>query len=134
MTNVTRLRRPTENRGPSNASPDSRWKEGRMYAIAFDLDTEAGNRLHPSGDYHNAYGDIRRFLETRDFWNQQGSVYYSNHTKVVIVMKVVLDLQTRYPWFRSIVRDLRVLRIEENDDLLPLLGQPELPFSQTGTE
>lgn len=131
--NVTRLRRPLGSRGPVRHSSDSRWDAGRMYAIAFDLDTDACGRLYPGADWRGAYGDIRRVLEAAGFWSQQGSVYYSNHTKVVKVWQTIMELQTKYPWFRLVVRDLRMLRIEENDDLLPLLGQPDLPLPMTGT-
>jgi hypothetical protein len=44
------------------------------------------------------------------------------------VRQAVTELQRRHPWFRNVVRDLRMLRIEENDDLLSLLGQPDLPM------
>jgi virulence-associated protein VapD len=31
------------------------------------------------------------------------------------------DLTRRFPWFRSSVRDMRMLRIEENNDLGPAI-------------
>lgn len=109
------------------------WSDGRMYAIAFDLDTIACQRRYPGASWRNAYDDIRRVLEEYGFRGQQGSVYYSSHAKSVRVVQTVLAIQNRYPWFREVVRDLRMLRIEENDDLLPLLGQPELPLSKSST-
>jgi virulence-associated protein VapD len=113
---------PTEHTAPT-------WSEDRMYAIAFDLDKAACERHYPGTDWRNAYGDIRRVLEAAGFWSQQGSVYYSNHKRVVVVFQTVMELQAKCPWFRMVVRDLRMLRIEENDDLLPILGQPQLPLN-----
>lgn len=106
------------------------WSDDRMYAIAFDLDTAACERHYPGACWRNAYADIQRVLEDCGFWGQQGSVYYSNHKRMVKVWLAVEALKTKLPWFRFVVRDLRALRIEENDDLLPLLGQPELPLDK----
>ena len=39
-------------------------------------------------------------------------------------MKCVLTVQRlsrKYPWFKASVRDIRMLRIEENNDLLPTI-------------
>lgn len=111
-----------------------RWSDGRMYAIAFDLDKSACMKYYPGADWRSAYADIRRIMEEHGFWGQQGSLYYSSHGKTVTVVKVILELQRKHPWFRSVVRDLRMLRIEEQDDLLPLLGQLDLPLSsRSGT-
>jgi virulence-associated protein VapD len=116
------------------ASPNSirndgpAWSEGRMYAIAFDFNTAACQSRYPGADWKSAYRDVQRVLEAYGFWSQQGSVYYSKHATAVKVIQAVLAVQAKHPWFREVVRDLRMLRIEENDDLLPLLGQPELPL------
>jgi virulence-associated protein VapD len=106
------------------------WSNGRMYAIAFDLDTTALKKRYPTPQWRNAYGDIQRIMQEHKFWGQQGSLYYSNHGGAVSVMLAVTALKDRLPWFRFVVRDFRMLRIEENNDLLPLLGQPDLPLMQ----
>lgn len=100
-----------------------------MYAICFDLTTEALETYYPGADTRNAYGDIRRVLEELGFWNQQGSVYFSRHKDPVAVWKAVDALQTRYDWFAKVVRDLKMLRIDEHSDLMPLLRLPELPLA-----
>lgn len=104
---------------------DKRWSEGRMYAISFDLICSALKQFYPGADWRRAYKDIQGVLNEHGFWNQQGSVYFSSHKGIVKVFTAVLALQERLPWFRNVVRDLRVLRIEEHDDLKPLLGQPD---------
>ena len=94
----------------------------RMYAIAFDLDTEQLQNLYPSPSYKNAYGDIRRILEPLGFSWQQGSVYFGgdemNAVKCVLAAQA---LSNAYPWFKGCVRDIRMLRVEELNDLSPAL-------------
>lgn len=90
-----------------------------MYAVTFDIDTNClGNAYHtPSSN--NAYGDIRKFMEANGFDWQQGSVYFgkSNMTAVKCVV-VVQKLARTYPWFGACAKDVRMLRIEENNDLM----------------
>ncbi len=100
-----------------------------MYAICFDLDQDALRRHYPSASYTNGYEDIRRCLEAFGFTRQQGSVYFgnSNVTPVTCVM-AVQDLQRRHAWFGKAVNDLRMLRIEEHNDLMPAIAQQEMLF------
>ena len=94
----------------------------RMYAIAFDLDTAQLQNVYPTPSYTNAYGDIRKILEPLGFNWQQGSVYFGgeemNAVKCVLAAQAVSNA---YPWFKSCVRDIRMLRIEELNDLGPAL-------------
>lgn len=93
-----------------------------MYAIIFDLDTVALQQSYPGPSYTNAYGEIRGFLTARGFEWVQGSGYFGDDT--VDAVKCVLTVQKlnrRFPWFSASVRDIRMLRIEENNDLLPTI-------------
>ncbi len=54
-------------------------KDGRMYAISFDLDIES-LRLHYGEPYNNAHGEIRKVLQSQGFNWQQGSVYFGGET------------------------------------------------------
>lgn len=93
-----------------------------MYAIAFDLDTETLQQTYPNSSWNNACGDIRKILESLGFIWQQGSLYFGN--KTVTAVKCVLAAQKLgrdLPWFAGSVRDMRMLRIEELNDLLPAL-------------
>jgi virulence-associated protein VapD len=93
----------------------------RMYAIAFDLDTETLKANYGSDSYNNAYGDIRKVLTTKhNFKWQQGSVYFGDLDKVnaVTCVLAVMDLARTYPWFAPSVKDIRMLRIEEQNDLM----------------
>ena len=60
---------------PQSFPPDFVVKEGRVYAIAFDMDIES-LRLTYGDPYNNAYAEIRKVLEQHGFNWQQGSVYF----------------------------------------------------------
>lgn len=92
-----------------------------MYAIVFDLDQETLSETYHNDSYKNAYGDIKKALETHGFSRQQGSVYFGEVAKVDAVSCVlaVMDLAKANPWFAPSVKDIRMLRIEDNNDLMP---------------
>lgn len=93
----------------------------RLYAIAFDLDTEQLQTDYPNDSWRNGYKDIRRILTEEGFTWKQGSVMFGDPEKVDAVRCVLAAqrLARELPWFSSAVRDMRMLRIEENNDLLP---------------
>ena len=95
----------------------------RMFAVAFDLDTETLSQTYGAPSFNNAYADIRKFLLSKGFDWQQGSVYFGNPDKIDAVKCVlaVQELSRTYPWFAASVRDIRMLRIEDNNDLRPAL-------------
>ncbi len=92
------------------------------YAISFDLDTKVLQDSYPSPSWQNAYFDIERALRTHGFERRQGSVYFGDDTVDVVrcqtaVQQLALDLD----WFAPSVRDIRMLRIEDNNDLMPAI-------------
>ena len=93
-----------------------------MYAISFDLDIETLKATYGE-PYNNAYPEIRKFLLSKGFSWQQGSVYFGDSEKINAVTCVVAtsELSRTLPWFAASVRDIRMLRIEENNDLKPAL-------------
>ncbi|MBN9400355.1 MAG: virulence factor ['Candidatus Kapabacteria' thiocyanatum] len=94
-----------------------------MYAIAFDLDTAALQSNYPGNSSTNAYSAIASFLSERGFSRQQGSVYFGDNTvNAVRCVIAVQDLARRYSWFAPSVRDIRMLRIEEDNDLNPAIA------------
>lgn len=96
-------------------------KEGVVYAVAFDMDIEQ-LRIHYGDPYNNAYLEIRRVLEEHQFQWQQGSVYFGGSAvTAATVVVAVIDLTAQLPWFAAAVRDIRMLRIEEMNDLLPVV-------------
>lgn len=93
-----------------------------MYAIAFDLDTELLAQTYPGPSWNNAYRDIRDAVAERGFIWQQGSAYFGDAsvTPVTCVL-CIQELTTRFAWFATCARDVRMLRIEENNDLRPAI-------------
>ena len=98
-------------------------KGGRVYAIAFDMDIEQ-LRTNYGDPYNNAYLEIRRVLQRHGFAWQQGSIYLGGEsvTPVTCVLAAI-DLAQSLPWFAVSVRDIRMLRIEELNDLMPAVQQ-----------
>jgi len=94
-----------------------------MYAIAFDLKVSDLETYYPGNSYNNAYGEIKKFLEAKGFNRQQGSVYFGDTDKIDAVKCVmaVNALSQQFPWFKQCVTDVRMLRIEDNNDLTPAL-------------
>lgn len=110
--------------GALHLSNSLKWPK-RMYAIAFDLDTEVLKKAYHNPSWQNAYEDIRRVLEKHHFERQQGSVYFGDAEKVdpVRCVLAVQDLTRTYDWFAGAVADIRMLRIEENNDLGPAIEE-----------
>lgn len=94
-----------------------------MYAIVFDLDTATLEQTYPNASRRNAYSDLRGVLERRGFDWQQGSTYFGNENVTAVdCVLAVQELKRTYNWFQPSVRDIRMLRIEENNDLAPALA------------
>ena len=93
-----------------------------MYAITFDLDTQVLEESYGGASWRNAYTDIRTALARHGFDWQQGSVYFGgDQVNAVTCVVAIQDLTKRFDWFRPSVRDIRMLRIEENNDLGPAI-------------
>ncbi len=96
-----------------------------VYAIAFDLDTNTLQKSYHTSSYNNAYADIRtRLVSQHGFAWQQGSVYFGGDSvNAVTCVLAVMDLTNTFSWFAPSVRDIRMLRIEEQNDLRPAIQQ-----------
>lgn len=109
-------------RSPSQRSsslPPATQEPTRMYAIAFDMDIES-LRSNYGDPYNNAYMEIRKVLERHGFEWQQGSTYFGGpKINAVTCVLAAIDLAQHLPWFSASVRDIRMLRIEELNDLMP---------------
>ena len=96
-----------------------------VYAIAFDMDIES-LRSNYGDPYNNAYLEIRRILQGHGFTWQQGSVYFGGERiNAVTCVLAAIDLSRQLPWFAPSVRDIRMLRIEELNDLMPAVQQTQ---------
>lgn len=90
-----------------------------MYAVTFDIDTNcvSENGVNPPS---KIYGDIRKFMEQHGFRWQQGSVYFGDDSiNAVTCVTTIQILVKQMPCFATCVKDVRMLKIEENNDLMP---------------
>lgn len=107
------------------AAPTIGHNKGRMrapvtFAITFDLDTKTLETVYPQPTWQNAYKDIAKFLRAEGFDRQQGSVYFGNDdVDVVRCQMAVQKLTLEFDWFGPSVKDIRMLRIEDNNNLMP---------------
>lgn len=93
-----------------------------QYAVVFDLDTNCLNECYEGKTYHGAYKEVKDFMIDNGFSWTQGSVYFGD--KTMDAVKCVLTIQAlakNFPWFSTCVKDIRMLRIEDNNDLLPAI-------------
>ena len=94
-----------------------------MFAITFDMDTTALQASYQNTSWQNAYTDIGKELSKYGFTRQQGSVYFGDDTvDAVSCVLAVQSLSRQYVWFSAAVRDIRMLRIEDNNDLMPAVA------------
>jgi virulence-associated protein VapD len=92
------------------------------YAITFDLDQDVLQSTYRNDSYKNAYSDIRKILTEFGFEWQQGSVYFSGEgTSPVDCVMAVQAIAAEHDWFKPSVKDIRMLRIEDENDLMPAL-------------
>jgi virulence-associated protein VapD len=92
------------------------------YAISFDLDTKTLQDSYPTASWQNAYFDIERALREHGFLRKQGSVYFGDETvDVVRCQTAVQRIAVDFDWFAPSVKDIRMLRIEDNNDLMPAI-------------
>jgi len=94
-----------------------------MYAVTFDIDTNCLSDQYHNNSSINAYGDIRKFMEANNFDWQQGSVYFGNEKITAVTCVLTIQaLAKKHSWFTACAKDVRMLRIEEDNDLMPALG------------
>lgn len=90
-----------------------------MYAVVFDLDTNCLTEFYDGTTYHGAYKLVRDFMTQNGFSHPQGNVYFGDSGMDAV--KCVLTIQKlakAYPWFATCAKDVRMLRIEEDNDLI----------------
>jgi virulence-associated protein VapD len=93
-----------------------------MYAVLFDLDTNCLTENYEGNTYHNSYKLVKDFMIESGFAWKQGSVYFgTDKIDAVTCVLTIQKLAKKYPWFGTCVKDVRMLRIEENNDLMQAL-------------
>jgi virulence-associated protein VapD len=86
------------------------------------MDTVALQAADHNPSWQNAYNDIGRVLGRYGFTRKQGSVYFGEGSVTATsCFLAVQDLTRSFPWFAPCVSDIRMLRIEETNDLRPVV-------------
>ena len=89
---------------------------GRMYAVVSD--TQLSRKHYPGASWNAAYDDVRRDLTVRGFTWMPGSTYLGDVSiDAVRCVRTAQRLARKHQWFTPSIRDSRMLRIEENNDL-----------------
>jgi virulence-associated protein VapD len=97
-------------------------KPNVMFAIAYDLDTESLKQHYHNPSYNNAYAEFRTFMELRGFKTQQGSVLYGDETVTAVTATLaIVAASQKFQWLKPSVKDIRILRILDKDDLMPAI-------------
>jgi virulence-associated protein VapD len=95
---------------------------GHSYAIVIDFDIAMLAQLYPDADWRAADDDVRLTLEHAGFKRLQGHIYLGDETTdAVRCITIVQEFAAGHPWFAPSLRDIRMLRITDNDDLMPAL-------------
>ncbi len=95
-----------------------------MYAITFDMDTTRMEELYAGTSWRNEYTEIGNVLREHGFDWRQGSVCFGDDSvNAVTCVLAIQDVSRRLDWFGPSVRDVRMLRTEEFNDLGPSVGQ-----------
>lgn len=90
-----------------------------LYAIAFDLDNDTLAKTYGVPSCNNAYNDIKDALNEYGFTRQQESVSFGETADAVKTVMAAQALAKKYTWFAASVRDIQMLRIEKNSNLMP---------------
>lgn len=98
-------------------------KARRVYAIAFDLDGAIAEKHCGASWRGTCYAKIANVFSEFGFNRVQGSVYFGDeNSDAVRCVMAVQEADRRFAWFASTVKDLRMLRVDEDNDLLPALS------------
>ena len=101
-------------------------RRGTVYAISFDMDTSRMQELYDGTSWRNGYTEIGNVLSEHGFTWKQGSVYFgSEAVNAVTCVLAIQDVANKLNWFGPAVRDVRMLRIEEFNDLGPAIGRTD---------
>lgn len=95
-----------------------------MFAIAFDLHSDILREVYHNRSWRNAWKDVRRFLWRRGFTWQQGTVLFGDRSvNKRSAERAVEDLSAAFPWFSAAVKDIRLLKIDYDNDLAPAVAR-----------
>ena len=91
------------------------------HAIIFNLDSDLLSSCYPGSDPISAYSVLKTYLEKQNFVRLQGNLYIGDSSvDAVKTVLVAQKLSDKFPWFKASVQNMRMLRIEDDSDLMPI--------------
>ncbi|QQE87302.1 hypothetical protein [Azotobacter chroococcum] len=96
-----------------------------MYGIIINFDAEKLREMYSGPVHENAHADICSVL-TEDFGFTciQGDVYFGDESVSSITCVLAAQkLKERFSWFEASVKEIKMLRIDELNDLGPAIGR-----------
>lgn len=94
-----------------------------MYAVLFDFDTNCFDEHYDGITYNRAYKLVKDFMMNKGFTWKQGGLYFgTDKIDAVGCVLAIQKLAEKYAWFSAFAIDVRMLRIEENNDLFPAIS------------
>ena len=115
-------------RAPTGFGQDRPTGVGRVYAVALEFDAQRLEEHYPNRSWRNAYRDLGRFFDGLDFENKYGTFYVSPEgAGPVECILAVQDLAKLYAWFTPSLKHIRLVRIEEDVDLMPAIDRKHRP-------
>lgn len=97
-----------------------------MYTIIFKLNHDILAEKYTDISLVGAYAAVDAILVLRGFTQHVQGVYFGDIKKVNAVSCVLasIELTKKLPWFSTTVSEIRMLRIESTEDLMPAVTRP----------
>lgn len=96
-----------------------------MYGIIINFDAEKLREMYFGPAYENAHAEVCSFL-TEDFGFTciQGDVYFGDESvSSVTCVLAAQKLKEKFSWFEPSVKEIKMMRIDELNDLGPAIGR-----------
>jgi virulence-associated protein VapD len=93
-----------------------------MYAITLTVCDDTLLELYAGEAPATAFTDIAVFLAARGFTRKNPSFYVGDkEVNPVTAVLAVQGLIKEFPWFAGVVLDIRLVRIAQESDLMPVI-------------
>lgn len=87
------------------------------------MNVEFMNKVMEPNTVISSCESINSFMESKGF-KQQGNIYFGTYQATAVTCILTIQgLATEYDWASSCVKDIRLIRIEENTDLQSYFSQ-----------
>ena len=94
----------------------------RLYAIALDFDPERLRIHRPGHTITSACDAILGEIKSFGFTHKQGGVFFGDENVTPVTCVLAMQaVKQQHPWLGQTLSSARILRIEDNDDLMPAI-------------